>query len=109
MVANVLIVNDTDKKLSPLAVTLKQQFYSICCVKTFEHAFKFVRKNNIDVILDDREKITLGAKIKDCKILGTPYLLVIGDKTDGTNFELENIKTNEKITLTEKELIEKFK
>ena len=68
-----------------------------------------LQKNNVPAILDDREHITMGAKIKDCKVLGTPYLLVIGDKTDGGILELENIKTGEKISLTDGELVEKLK
>ena len=51
----------------------------------------------------------MGAKIKDCKVLGTPYLAVIGDRQEGENIELENIKTGEKIIVTLKELIEKLK
>ncbi len=39
-------------------------------------------KSGIDSILDDRQNITIGAKIKDCKVLGTPYLIVIGDKQE---------------------------
>lgn len=35
--------------------------------------------------------------MKDCKILGTPYLIVIGDKQEGENVELENMKTGEKL------------
>ncbi len=67
------------------------------------------QENNIGVILDDRENISMGAKIKDCKVLGTPYLLVIGDKTDGILFELENSKTGEKLEMAMDELIEKLK
>ena len=50
----------------------------------------------------------LGAKIKDCKMLGTPYMLVIGDKTEPGKFEVENVKTGEKEILSKEELIEKF-
>lgn len=109
-----------DEKFGPCGFALPEQIapFKIQIVPKMEDENKFeiakslytkLQENNINTILDDREKITMGAKIRDCKILGTPYLLVIGDKTDGTNFELENIKTNEKIVLTEKELIEKFK
>ena len=63
----------------------------------------------IGAILDDREALTIGAKIKDCKILGTPYMVVIGDKTNGDKVELEDIKTGEKQNLTIEELIEKIK
>lgn len=48
------------------------------------------------VILDDRENISIGAKIKDAKILGTPYIVVIGDKTENKNVVIENVKTGEK-------------
>ncbi len=71
--------------------------------------YKELQKENIGAILDDRENITIGAKIKDCKILGTPYMIVIGDKQEGSTLELENIKTGEKETITTKELIEKLK
>ena len=68
-----------------------------------------LQKENISSIIDDRETVTMGAKIKDCKVLGTPYLAVIGDRQEGENIELENIKTGEKIILTLKKLIEKLK
>ncbi len=55
-----------------------------------------LQKLGIGAIIDDREKVTIGAKIKDSKILGTPYLVVIGDKTEGTTIELEDNKTGEK-------------
>lgn len=69
--------------------------------------YETLNKNGIKAILDDREKITIGAKMKDCKILGTPYLVVIGDKQEGDKIELENIKTGQKEELTVEELIER--
>lgn len=68
-----------------------------------------LQKEGIGCILDDRENLNIGAKIKDCKVLGTPYLVVLGDKTEGENLELENTKTGEKQIITIKNLIEKFK
>ena len=50
-----------------------------------------IYENGIECILDDREKISIGAKMKDCKVLGTPYMVVLGDKLDGENLELEEI------------------
>ena len=67
------------------------------------------KKENINAILDDREFVTMGAKMKDCKILGTPYLVVIGDKQEGDKFELENIATSERKLVTQNELIEILK
>ena len=77
-----------------------------------EMAEKLYTKLNeigIGAILDDREGLTIGAKIKDCKVLGTPYMVVLGDKTEGNNVELENVKTGEKETLSIEELINKMK
>jgi len=51
---------------------------------------------NIPVILDDRENINLGVKIKDCKILGTPLMAVLGDKMEDGKIELENTQSGEK-------------
>ena len=42
-------------------------------------------KEGIGVILDDRDNVNIGAKIKDCKVLGTPNLIVIGERTKGEN------------------------
>ena len=78
----------------------------------FELAIKLyekLKKNNVGAIIDDRENITIGAKMKDCKVLGTPYLVVIGDKQEGENIELENMKTGEKEVLTIEQLLEKLK
>ena len=47
-------------------------------------------------ILDDRENMSMGAKIKDCKILGTPYMVILGDKVEEGKAEVENTKTGKK-------------
>ena len=53
-----------------------------------------------NTIIDDRENISIGAKIKDAKILGTPYILVLGDKMEGDILEIEDTKTGEKTKTT---------
>ena len=78
-------------------------------VKKANELYEKLKKEGINTILDDREKINIGAKIKDCKILGTPYLVVLGDKTEGENLELENVKSGEKETISVEELIKRFK
>ena len=74
-------------------------------VKKAEEIYQKLNSTGIGVILDDRENINIGAKIKDAKVLGTPYIAVIGDKQEGDNIELENIKTGEKTVLTVNELM----
>ena len=66
-------------------------------------------KSGIDSILDDRQNITIKEKIKDCKVLGTPYLIVIGDKQEGSMVELENNITGTKEMVEIEKLVEKLK
>ena len=58
-----------------------------------EEIMKRLEMVGYGVIIDDRENISIGAKIKDAKILGTPYVLVLGDKQQGDTIEIENVKT----------------
>ncbi len=77
--------------------------------KQANELYEKLQKEGINAILDDRQNINIGAKIKDAKILGTPYVIVLGDKQKGEELEIENIKTGEKQTITLEELIKKFK
>ena len=67
--------------------------------------YNILQKEGIDVIIDDREKVTMGAKIKDSKILGTPYIIVIGDRQEGEILELEDARTGETMAVTIEELV----
>ncbi len=78
-------------------------------VKLANEVYSKLKQEGIGTILDDRENLNIGVKIKDCKVLGTPYLVVLGDKTEGDSLELENTKTGEKQRVTLKGLIQKFK
>ena len=68
-----------------------------------------LKNKGIEVIIDDREKVTMGAKIKDSKILGTPYITVIGDRQEGNTIELEDAKTGETKKVTVQELVDILK
>lgn len=78
-------------------------------VKQGNELYQLLNKEGIGCILDDRENLNIGAKIKDCKVLGTPYLVVLGDKSKENEFEIESIKTGEKEIYTLEELIKRFK
>lgn len=73
-----------------------------------QNLYNELMEANVPVILDDRTQGMLGAKIKDCLMLGTPYMLVIGDKQEEGKFEVENSKTGEKQIYTKEELIREF-
>lgn len=97
------------KSVAPYLIQIVPKMDNEEKVKIANKLYEELKCQNIGAILDDRENITIGAKIRDCKILGTPYLVVLGDKQDGENVELENIKTGETEILTVKQLIEKMK
>ena len=65
-------------------------------VELSEKIYNTLKEKGIDSILDDRENVSIGAKIKDCKVLGTPYIIVLGDKMEDGVLEIENSKTGEK-------------
>ena len=109
-----------DPKFGPCGFALPEAIapFKVQIVPKMEMAEKYdlaqklyakLQEEKIGVILDDREFITLGAKIKDVKVLGTPYLIVIGDKAEPDLLELENTKTGEKRLMSFAELIQYFK
>lgn len=65
-------------------------------VKEANRLYDALTNKGIKVILDDRD-MGIGAKIKDSKVLGIPYVAIFGDNTDNNQFEIENNKTSEKI------------
>ena len=97
------------EKIAPYKVQIVPKMDDEEKVKIAKDLYETLQKEGIGVILDDRDNVNIGAKIKDCKVLGTPNLIVIGERTKGENLELENTKTGEKITVTKLELIQKLR
>lgn len=104
-----------DEKWGPCGFALPEEIapYMVQIIPKVEDESKMELANEIkerllysgtNTIIDDRENISIGAKIRDVKILGTPYMIVLGDKTEGENIELENVKTGEKIQTTLSEI-----
>ena len=54
-----------------------------------------LQNNNVDVLIDDRD-ISLGSKIKDSKLLGIPYLVIIGKNAKVGLYEVEERATGQK-------------
>lgn len=88
------------KSVAPYLLQIVPKLESEEKVQIANKLYQKLQEKGIGVILDDRENLTIGAKIKDAKILGTPYLVVVGDKTEGENLIVENNLTGEKITTT---------
>ena len=97
------------KSIAPYKLQIIPKMESEEKVALAEKIYNTLEENGIESILDDREKISIGAKMKDCKVFGTPYMVVLGDKTEGENLEVEDIKTGETKVVTINELIELLK
>lgn len=62
--------------------------------------------NNIEVLFDDRTDASIGAKIKDSKVVGTPYTVVFGNSLNEGRLEVENNATGEKSFMNIDEFVE---
>ena len=52
--------------------------------------FKHFKKNNIDTIIDDTDE-NLSSKIKKFNLIGVPYQIIIGKKSEGDILEFKEI------------------
>ena len=60
-----------------------------------ENLYNTFNDKNIDVIIDD-VKGTIGEKIRNAKILGIPYIAIMGNNTEDGFIELERTKDGAK-------------
>ena len=74
-----------------------------------ENLYKTLEENNIKALIDDRESLSLGNRINDVYTLGTPKIIILGNKYDKENFEIENTKDNTKQIVNKKDIIKYFK
>ncbi|MBR3162028.1 MAG: hypothetical protein IKF19_04785 [Bacilli bacterium] len=70
-----------------------------------EELYKYLTDNGVKVIIDDREDLSIGNRIKDTFVLGTPKLIVIGNKYDGKNYEVEDLRTRDVVKVTKEDII----
>lgn len=71
--------------------------------------YNLLQSAGVDVIIDDRDALRIGDKIKDWKLFGIPYLMVVGDKTEDSLYELESRKDGTKLVKNKEEIIGFFK
>lgn len=74
-----------------------------------EELYKELSDNGIKAIIDDRENMQFGAMIGDVYTLGTPKMIVLGNKFNGTQYEVEDSKTNEKDLVNCEDIVKYFK
>ena len=54
--------------------------------------YEKLTKLGVSVLFDDRKEVSIGAKIKDSKMVGCPYMAVLGKSMDNGYIEVENNK-----------------
>ncbi len=109
---NVIKNGDTIKGFSlpyEMAPYKVQIIYSEEHKEVANNLYKELLDNNVNAILDDREDLSIGNKINDVYVLGTPKMIVLGNRFDGNTIEIEDTKTNEKITINKNELVNELK
>lgn len=70
--------------------------------------YDLLLENGVPVLYDDRNELSIGAKLKDSKVVGIPYVAVFGKTLDQEFITVENNKTGEKIDLTLEQFISSF-
>lgn len=77
--------------------------------KRAETLYEVLKEHNIESILDDRDEGSIGSKIRDCQILGTPYIGILGDRTKENEIEVQVSSTGEKKVLKMAKLVSALK
>ena len=109
---NVIRIDDKVKGFSlpyNIAPYKVQIIYNEYNKKEGKKLYNYLLDNNIPAILDDRDNLTIGNRINDVYVLGTPKMIVLGNKFDGINYEIEDTKTNEKVIKTLENILEVLK
>ena len=70
--------------------------------------YDLLLENDVQVLYDDRNELSIGTKLKDSKITGIPYVAVFGKTLDQGFVTVENNKTGEKVPLTLEQFISSF-
>ena len=61
-----------------------------------EKVYKELKKQNIDVLLDDADE-NMSNKFKKHDLIGVPYQIIIGSKSEGENFEFKELNSKSEI------------
>lgn len=70
--------------------------------------YNLLLENGVQVLYDDRNELSIGTKLKDSKVVGTPYVAVFGKTLDQDFVTVENNKTGKKIDLTLEQFVSSF-
>ncbi len=66
-----------------------------------EKIYNVLKKQNVDVLLDDVDE-SMSNKFKKHDLIGIPYQIIIGSKSEGDNFEFKELNNKSEILSLEK-------
>lgn len=114
---NSIIKSEKDNSYNGISLPINLAPYLLYLIPKFDDEeklkkayllYELLEKNGIPVLFDDRAEVSIGAKIKDSRVVGTPYVTVLGKTMEQGYIEVENNMTGEKINLTFEEFVNVF-
>jgi len=97
------------KNIAPYTFYIVPKLDDEAKTQTALNAYENLKNAGVNVLYDDRTELSIGAKIKDSRVVGTPYLVVFGRSLDEGKVEIEDNKTGEKIAVSLDEFVKKCK
>ena len=109
---NIIYKDDKVKGFSIPYTVAPYKVHIVYSEANHDTAFSIYNKlldSGVSVIIDDRSDLSLGSRINDVYMVGTPKLIVIGNKFDGTNLEIENTFDGAKESVSVSDIVDYFK
>ena len=111
------IIRNKENKFEGISLPINLVPYTLYIIPKLDDKEKIIKaqevydsflENGIQVLYDDRNELSIGAKLKDSKIVGVPYVAVFGKTLEQGYITVENNKTGDKIDLSLENFISSF-
>ena len=102
------IIRNNDGKFEGISLPINIVPYSLYIIPKLDdkakenkvlEIYEKLINNNVNVLYDNREELSIGSKIKDSKVLGIPYVAVFGNTLNDGYVTIENNKNGNKIDI----------
>jgi proline--tRNA ligase len=74
-----------------------------------EKMYELLTREGVSVLFDDRDFISIGAKLKDSKVTGIPYTCVLGKTLDEGYVTIENNRFGTKLNVSTDDIVDVLK
>ena len=78
-------------------------------IKDSNQILKILEDNYLDILIDDREEVSFGEKLKDADLIGIPYQIILGEKSKEGEVELKERKNGESNMIEIDKIISRLK